>query len=156
MSISEHRLTPSSSSWFVSQMSSIPADLDVLLVDVVVVTVVVLVVGGVGEPNDARASMAVSGVVVVEMVRLVVDVVVTGEIAVMLSVMLLMDVVVRNVVVLVVVGVDGHVVTEVGAVGVLVVVVTSEVVVVLLFVGTGGGVVVVVLVRGVDVVVVAL
>ena len=81
-------------------------DLDVLLVDVVVVNVVVLVVGGVDEPNDARASMVVSGVVVVEMVRLVVDVVVTGEIAVMLRVMLLMDVVVRNVVVLVVGGVD--------------------------------------------------
>ena len=127
----------------------------VLLVDVIVGNVEVLVVVGVDEPNDARASIAVSGVVVVEMVTLVVGVVVTGKIAVMLRVMLLMDVVVRNVVVLVVVGVDGHVVTEVGAVGVLVVVVTSEVVVVLLLVGTGGGVVVV-LARGVDVVVVAL
>ena len=63
-------------------------DLDVLLVDVVVVNVVVLVVGGVDEPNDARASIAVSGVVVVEMVTLVVGVVVTGKIAVMLRVML--------------------------------------------------------------------
>ena len=116
----------------------------------------VLVVGGVDEPNDARAPIAVSGVVVVEMVTLGVGVVVTGKIAVMLRVMLLMDVVVRNGVVLVVVSVDGHVVTEVGAVGVLVVVVTREVVVVLLLVGTGGGVIVVVLARGVDVVVVAL
>ena len=43
---------------------------------------------GVDEPNDARASIAVSGVVVVEMVTLVVGVVVTGKIAVMLRVVL--------------------------------------------------------------------
>ena len=97
----------------------------VLLVDVIVGNVEVLVVVGVDEPNDARASIAVSGVVVVEMVTLGVGVVVTGKIAVMLRVMLLMDVVVRNGVVLVVVSVDGHVVTEVGAVGVLVVVPTT-------------------------------
>ena len=60
----------------------------VLLVDEVVGNVEVLVVVGVDEPNDARASIAVSGVVVVEMVTLVVGVVVTGKIAVMLRVML--------------------------------------------------------------------
>ena len=69
---------------------------------------------------------------------------------------LLVGVVVRDVVVLVGVGVDGHVVTEVGAGGVLVDVVTREVVVVLLLVGTGGGVVVVVPARFVEGVVVVL